>query len=353
MVEAFERVLDHGQFILGPEVLTFEESLRERIGCHAVVGVASGTAALRLALRVRGVGAGDEVLAVSHSFFATSSAVVLEGATPVFVDVDEATMQVDVEDLARAATARTRAVIVVHLNGQPCEIERVREFCEQRQLALIEDSAQAIGVRSRSGRAVGNSGVGCFSLHPLKILSGVGDGGFLSVNNEDDAQRLRLLRNLGLAERGVCAEVAPNERLDALHAALLAVKLETLDQRIDCRRRNAQLYRDGLTAAVAAGDLRLPPSDEEGQFSTYTAFVVRHPKRDALVAKLHANGVDAKVHYPLATHQQPGFAMWRTRSLPVTERVVDQIISLPIHEGLGPDEIERCVDTVAAAQRTL
>ncbi len=341
LIAAVSRVLDHGHFILGPEVEELEGKLASLVGVHGVVGVGNGTDALRFALRQLGIGQGDDVLTVSHSFAATASAIVLEGARPVFVDVDDHTMLMDTGDLERARTPATRAVMVVHLNGQPCELGAVLDFCRQHDLALVEDCAQAIGTHDR-GRHVGSTGIGCFSLHPLKVLGGYGDGGFVCARDEEELEALRRMRNLGLVARGSCGEVSENSRLDCLHAAMLLPQFARLEASLARRRELARAYREAL-----AGLVRLQPDDGPGDVTTYCAFVVRHPARDELVEGLARRGVSAKVHYPFGIHQQPAFRDLHTRPLPVTEKVVDEILSLPI--GLHVDDRRR--DKVIAAVR--
>lgn len=335
ILEAVGRVLDHGQFILGPEVAELESRLAAVLRAGHVVAVSSGTDALCLALRLRGIGPGDEVITVSHSFVATASAIVLCGATPVFVDIDEDSMLMDPALVERAVTARTRAVIAVHLNGFPCDMDHIGEICARRRLALIEDCAQAFGALHR-GRSVGTFGVGCFSLHPLKPLSACGDAGFVTVERQADADRLRELRNLGLRDRDHCAAVSGNNRLDTLQAAILLVKLDCVGEWLEARRSHAMAYREQLPRQL------MPPPGEGANRASYSAFVVRHRRRDRLAALLADRGIDARVHYPLAIHQQQPFAA-QARPLPVTERVVSQILSLPVTPELGVKQREHVI----------
>ena len=323
LLDAVGRVLDHGQFILGPEVEALETQLSAYLGAEQVVSVSSGSDALLLALRLCEIGEGDEVITVSHSFVATASAIMLAGATPVFVDIDESSMVMDPAKLEAARTPRTRAVLPVHLNGTLCDMASIQAFCERHGLALIEDAAQALGA-CISGRFAGTFGIGAFSLHPLKVLGACGDAGFVALRNDDAASKLRRMRNVGLRDRDHCEIVAGNSRLDALQAAILKVKLQHLDDWLTVRRGHADAYREALDGRVL-----LPP---EG---SYSAFVIRHPDRDALLAALRQRGIDAKVHYPLAIHQQPAFAHLPRPPLPVTERVVGEIVSLPVSAELG------------------
>jgi len=347
LLEAVSRVCAHGQFILGPEVAELETRIAARLGLRHVVGVASGTDALILALRLAGVGAGCEVLTVSHSFFATATAICLVGATPVLVDVDERTMLLDPEALERAWTPRTRAVLPVHLNGFPCEMDRIVDFCSRRSLALIEDCAQAFGARF-DGRSVGSFGIGCFSLHPLKVLSALGDAGFVSVGDPEQAERLRRLRNLGLADRDHCVEVSGNSRLDTLHAALLLVKLRYLDEWLEARRAHAEAYRDALADLIDP-----PPMGDRRREPVWTTFVIRHAERDRLRAALARRGIDAKIHYPIPIHLQAAFGhLGPFPPLPRTERVVAAMLSLPVSPELSPRDRGRVIDILRSELET-
>jgi len=344
LLRAFERVLAHGQFILGPEVAELEARLATKLGVRHVVTCASGTDALLLALRMRGIGPGDEVITVAHSFVATANAIVLSGAVPVFVDVDERTMVMDVNRATAAIGPRTRAIIPVHLNGYPIDLATLRAAAEAREIAVIEDCAQALGAL-RGGRPVGTDGIGCFSLHPLKALSACGDAGFIAVLTDEDAAALRRMRNHGLVDRDHCIEVGLNSRLDTLQAALMLPKLEHVDAWLQARRDNARRYREGLTGIV-----QLPPDDAHVEQSV-SAFVVRHPERDLLRELLAARGVDAKVHYPVPIHRQQAYAGRPVQALPVTERVVREILSLPVSPELSQEQHQLVVAAVRDAVR--
>lgn len=360
LLDAVGRVFDSGWFIGGSEVERLEGRLAALVGAPHVIGVNSGTDALVLALRALGIGAGHEVITVSHSFVATATAISLVGATPVFVDIDVDTMQMDPSELASAISPQTRAVMPVHLNGQPAPRAEIERFCLEHELRLVEDCAQAIGVAS-GGTRVGSNHVGCFSLHPLKVLSAAGDAGFISVGDAALAERLRRMRNLGLADRDNCVEVAPNSRLDALHAAILNVKLERHEASVGQRRAHADAYRRAL-----AGLVILPPEDGAGDHSIYSAFVVRHPQRDALRQALQRRGIDAKVHYPKAIHQQPVYAGGEgvvaaphrcVGALPNTCRVVGEILSLPVSAQLTVEQRDQVIaamhEAVAEVEATV
>ncbi len=340
LLDAVGRVLDHGQFILGPEVHELEARLAALLGARHVIGVSNGTDALVLALEAAGVGPGDEVITVSHSFVATASSIVLVGATPVFVDVRDDTMTIDVEAARQAITPKTRALLPVHLNGTPCDMAPLLELARQHGLAVVEDVAQALGARYR-GQAVGTFGIGAFSLHPLKILSACGDAGFVTLREGDDEPKLRRARNLGLVDRDHCAEPAGNRRLDTVLAAMLLVKLNHLDEYLAARAAHVAAYRSALAGRVAL------PAVPEGATPVHSCFPVRHAERERILEALRARGVEAKIHYPLAIHQQAAFAGRAQRPLPVTERVVAEIFSLPI----TPELTERQRDQVIEAMR--
>jgi dTDP-4-amino-4,6-dideoxygalactose transaminase len=343
MLEAFRRVLRHGGYILGPEVAELEAELSRRHDGAHVFGVANGTDALVLALRVLGIGPGDEVITVSHSFVATASAIVLAGATPVFADVDEHTLTLDVDDARGLITERTRAILSVHLAGRPADLDALASLCAEHELHLVEDCAQAIGATWR-GRAVGTFGLGCWSLHPLKALAAVGDGGFVATTDPQIADRIKQHRNLGLLSRDHVGSIAGNSRLDTLHAAALLVKIQALDGMLARRRAHAAFYDEHLPA-----ELRRPAGDDALARWAPTAYVVRHPRRDALRDGLVQRGVDAKIHYPVAIHQQPPFAPYVTRPLPVTERAVSRILSLPSSSELTDAQRDRVVQAAHEA----
>lgn len=331
LLAAVRGVLRHGGFILGPEVAELEERLAAWLGVPRVVTVANGTDALTLAMRVRCVGHGDEVLVPSHSFLASAHAVRLVGAEPVFVDIEPARMLMDPARLEEALTPRTRAVMPVHLGGHPCDMDAVCAFCREHGLELIEDCAQAVGTRWR-GRSVGDFGLGCFSLHPLKTLSAPGDAGFLTVHDDEEVERLRLTRNFGLLDRDHTAFVSGHSRLDTVHAAMLLVKLRRLDGWIDARRAHAAAYTEALAGAYRLIEV---PDVAEPTWSTY---VVRHPERDRILEAVRRQGFDVKVHYPVPIHRQAPYADGGPWDLPETERGVREMMSLPVTPELSHED---------------
>lgn len=343
ILEAVEEVLDHGWFILGEEVTAFEQRIANYLDVPHVVGVGSGTDAIELALRARGIGKGDEVITVSHGWISSASAIHLVGATPVFADVDPETMLMDPDDLEEAVTDRTAAVMPVHLNGFPCELDPIREICQRHDLDLIEDCAQALGTRYK-GELVGTDDIGCFSLHPLKVLSACGDAGMITVQDDDDAETLRQLRNNGRESREIFPHISDNSRLDTLQAAILLVKANHLEDWIEQRREHAAAYREALEGVV-----RLPPDERDDDRAIYTMFVIRHPERDAIQEHLAERGVDAKIHYPYGIHEQEPFEPYADRELPATERVVSEILSLPVYPEMSDAQRDAVIEGVIEA----
>ena len=339
LLEAVRRVLRHGGFILGPEVEELEELLAQRLGVAHVVTVASGTDALTLAMRTRGIGEGDEVLVPSHSFLASAHAVRLVGAEPVFVDIEAERMLLDPERLEGALTPRTRAVMPVHLGGHPCDMDAVVPFCRNHGLKLVEDCAQAMGTRWR-GRSVGTFGVGCFSLHPLKTLSAPGDAGFIATDDGETVERLRRMRNFGLLDRDHTAFVSGHSRLDTVHAAMLLVKLGHLDRWLESRRVHAAAYTEALGERYRLIGV---PEEAEPSWSTY---VVRHPERDRVLEALRVWGFDVKVHYPVPIHRQEPYLDTGPWDLPETERGVGEMMSLPVTPELSARDRDALVEAL-------
>lgn len=339
LLDAVDRVLQHGQFILGPEVTQLEERLALQLEIEHVIAVNSGTDALLLGLRALGIGPGDEVLTVSHSFFATAAAICMVGATPVFVDVQAESMLMNPLDVERAATAATKAVLPVHLNGHCCDMDQLASLCARRGWALVEDAAQAFGAQWRH-KAAGTYGLGCFSLHPLKVLNACGDGGLVAVADAQLAITLRRFRNLGLRDRDHACLISGNSRLDTLHASMILAKLNHLDAWQAARASLAAQYRNRLQNLVT-----LPPSQPECQ-PNYSIFVVRHPQRDALRAHLAKDGIDTRIHYPVPIHRQEAYARYHRRPLPETERVVASCLSLPLYPTLHQDQMDHICTSI-------
>jgi len=338
---AVRRVLQSGWYVLGPELEAFEAELAAYHGVPHAVGVANGTDAVELALRALGVGAGDEVITVSHTAVATVCAVERAGAVPVLVDVDEASFTVDPRAIEAAITARTRAIVPVHLYGQPADMDAVLAIARRHGLAVVEDCAQAHGARWR-GQRVGTLGdLGAFSFYPTKNLGALGDAGAVIARDPQLAARLRRLRNYGQRERYEHVEAGQNSRLDELQAALLRVKLARLDEHNAERRRLAGLYSRTLTAVRT-------PIVRDGAEHVFHLYVARHRERDRLRAHLAAAGVQTLVHYPAPVHGQLAYAHLRGHAgaLAVTESLAGEIVSLPLFVGLRDAQLGRVVEAV-------
>lgn len=339
ILSAVAEVLDHGQLINGPEVGLFEARMAEWLGVNHVIGVNSGTDALILAMRALGIGPGDEVITTSHTYCATVSAIMMVGANPVLVDIQPDSMLISPEEVLRALTPRTRAIIAVHLNGTPCELDALVAICDEHALHLLEDSAQSMGA-SYKGQKVGTFGTGCFSLHPLKTLAACGDAGFITTSSHELAERLKRLRSIGHRDRDHVTDVSGNSRLDTLQAAILLAKMRHLDLWIDKRRENAGVYDQELGRLID----RAPHVEHVA--AVPCPYVFQTDRRDELLQHLQAKGIDAKIHYPVPTHSQEAFASLPKFDLTNTERVVKRIISLPCSPELEVEERADIIKTI-------
>jgi dTDP-4-amino-4,6-dideoxygalactose transaminase len=341
------RVLDSGWFILGPEGEAFERELASAGRARDAVGVANGTEAIQLALASLGVGEGDEVVTSPLTAAFTGLAVLATGARPVFADVDPATLNVNPEAVARAITPRTKALLPVHLYGHPADLDPLLELARERGLALVEDACQALGARY-NGKAVGAlSGIGALSFYPTKNLGALGDGGAVLVNDAALAARLRRLRNGGQSDRYHHAEPGLNSRLDEMQAAILRVGLGHLDAWNERRRALATIYLKEL----AGVDELVLPAEQPYARSNHHLFVVRHPRRDAVMAALRERGIATLIHYPIPLHLQGAFASLggQRGDFPVAEKAADEIFSLPLYPELSDAQAR----AVAAAVREL
>ena len=348
LAELLDVVADVGAraaFTLGEEVEGFEREFAAWCGTGHAVGVSSGTAALELALRGLGVGPGDEVIVPTNSFIATAEAVSAAGATPRLVDVDEETALLTAEIVEAALTERTRCVIPVHLYGRPVEMEPLLALCRARDVLVVEDACQAHGALYR-GRPAGSHGdAGCFSFYPTKNLGAWGDGGAVVTGDPELATRLRLLRSHGEGTRHCHEMPARTDRLDALQAAILRLKLTRLDEANERRRSAGRSLREALAGTPVTAPL--PPAAEGDH--VFHLFVVRSPERDALREHLDAHGVSSAIHYPTPIHLQPAYADLGLGpgSLPVAERLAVESCSLPIFPAIGQDEVDRIAAAVA------
>ena len=338
--QAVVAAIDSRHYILGPECKQFEAELARYVGVRHCVLTSSATAALWLTLRALGVKAGDEILVPSHTAFPTVEAVCFADATPVFVDAD-AWYTMDAADAATKVTPRTVGVLPVHLYGQPVDVPAVRDLASRFGLWLLEDCAQAHGAEW-NGDKVGSFGrAAVFSFYPSKNLTVMGDGGAVVTDDDEIAARCRRLRDHGRLNKDVHAEVGFNLRFNEIQAAVGRVLLRRLDAMNDRRRALAARYDKGL----AGLPLELPRQRPGGRH-VYHLYVVRTPRRQELAAHLKARGVQTGVHYPVATHQQPAVERFMPPALPETERLVDEILTLPISAGHTDAEIEAVIDAV-------
>ncbi len=343
---AVRRVLDHAHFIQGPEVVNFEQAFARYIGAKGAVGVASGTAALSLSLLACGVKPGDEVITTAHTFIATAEAISQAGARPVFVDIDPRTYNLDAERVEQAITPRTRALVPVHLYGQPARMDVLLDIAKRHNLVLIEDAAQAHGAAFQDKR-IGTLGhLACFSFYPGKNLGACGDAGAVTGNDDTLLERVRKLRDHGRLTKYEHDEIGFGERLDALQAAILGAKLPHLEAWTEARRAHARQY----SQLLAGLDLVLP-YEPAGVRHVYHLYVVRTPRRDAVLAKLKAKGVGAGIHYPVPLHRQPAYLKqgYGAVSLPHTEKAAAEILSLPMYPELTGEQIGYVVQALKEA----
>jgi dTDP-4-amino-4,6-dideoxygalactose transaminase len=349
---AVGRILDSQQFVLGEEVRLLEEELARYSETRHAVGCASGSDALLLALMALDIKAGDEVITTPFSFFATASAIARTGATPVFVDIEPRTYNLDPALVEAAITERTRAIMPVHLYGQCAEMDALLEIAARHNLPVIEDAAQAIGAED-GGRRAGSLGqIGCFSFYPTKNLGAAGDAGLLTTDDDALAARLRRLRVHGGATEYLHTEIGINSRLDALQAAVLRVKLPYLDGWSQARRERAETYSLLLTNAHLRFNLRVPFIRENVRH-IFHQYVVRVAEgRDALVEHLRAHGVGVKIYYPVPLHMQECFRYlgYREGALPEAERAARETLALPIYPELRLEQQQYVVDTLARFQ---
>jgi len=340
---AFHSVVDEGAFTLGSKVEQFEESFAAFIGVAHAIGVGSGTDALHFALRAAGVGPGDEVITAVNTFAATAEAIMMAGARPVFVDVDEATLLMDLDAVAAALSPRTRAIIPVHLYGQSVDMIRLMDLAHRAGVKVVEDACQAHGARCGMYRAGGLGDAGCFSFYPSKNLGALGDGGIVTTDDEGIASRVRLLRNHGEDQSRLHVEPGYCSRLHALQAALLTEKLPHLEHWNSLRMQAASLYDDLLSPA----DVVLP-GRADGVSHVFHLYVIRARNRDRLRERLADRGIQTGIHYAVPLHLEPAFSElgYARGEFPVAEQAASSIVSLPMYPYLGSEEVARVSEAV-------
>ncbi len=350
--DAAARVLDSGRYVLGPELVAFEQECADYIGSKHALGVSSGTDALLVALMALDVGAGDEVICPTYTFFATAGTIWRTGARPVFVDSDPDTLNCSVADIQRKLTDHTKAIMPVHLFGQCADMAAILGLAEERGLPVIEDAAQAIGADCDAGRAGAMGAVGCFSFFPTKNLGCFGEGGLVTTHDTRLHQRMHRLRVHGMEPKYHHAEVGGNFRMQELQAALLRVKLRLLDAATQRRQRNAAFYDEAFAAADVA--IGLPVSVTSRH--TYNQYVIRVPSgvdRDDVRQKLTAAGVGNEAYYPIPLHLQECFRSLRAQEgdFPVAEQAARETIALPVFPELTEAELAYVAEQVTAACR--
>jgi dTDP-4-amino-4,6-dideoxygalactose transaminase len=349
VMAAVNRVMESQQFILGPEVQKLEEEIAQKLGARFAVGCASGTDALILALLVAGIGKGDEVITTPFSFIATAGSIAYVGATPVFVDIDPVTFNIDAKQIAAAVTAKTRAIMPVHLFGLSADLDPILKIANEKKLLVIEDAAQAIGARYKN-RYVGAFGeFGCFSFFPSKNLGGAGDGGLITTDNAPMAERLRMIRVHGSKKKYFHEILGTNSRLHALQAAILRVKLRHLDGWASARAGRADRYRKEFERLGLARFIQWPAGQSLENQHVYNQFTIRAQRRDALKDSLQAAGVPTEIYYPLCLHLQKSFAYlgYKEGQMPVAEAASREALSLPVYPELTDELQDRVVAGIA------
>jgi dTDP-4-amino-4,6-dideoxygalactose transaminase len=348
IMAAIQRVLESQQFILGPEVNALEQELAATLNAQFAIGCASGSDALLLALMALEIGPGDEVITPPFTFVATAGSIARLGATPVFIDIDPDTFNLDPAKLAAAITSRTRAIMPVHLFGLSADMDPILKIAEQRGIPVIEDAAQAIGARYHE-RMIGTMGrMGCFSFFPSKNLGGYGDGGLITTNDAELAAKLKLLRAHGSRTKYDYDIIGVNSRLDALQAAILRVKLRYLDSWTEQRRSHAADYNrlfqeHGLSARVHT------PSSPAECHHVYNQYTIRVEKRDELKQFLADRGIPSEIYYPSPLHLQPAFTYLghKPGDFTASEQVCNQVLSLPVYPELSRSQQALVVQTIA------
>ncbi|HEX6649214.1 MAG TPA: DegT/DnrJ/EryC1/StrS family aminotransferase [Pyrinomonadaceae bacterium] len=352
VLEAVQRVLDSQRFVLGDEVRLLETSIAKYCETKHAIACASGSDALLLALMALDIKAGDEVITTPFSFFATAAAITRLGARPVFVDIDPSTYNLDVSRVADAVTPRTKVIMPVHLYGQCADMDPLLDLSQGPGIAVVEDAAQAIGATDRGRRAGSMGAIGCFSFYPTKNLGGAGDGGILTTNDDQLAQRLRRLRTHGGANEYEHTEVGINSRLDELQAAVLRVKFPSLDRWSEERTRKADAYSQMFASAALSFPLITPRVRSEARH-IFHQYVVRVPQhRDALMEHLKTRGVGTKVYYPIPLHRQECFAYlgYKEGDFPESESAARETLALPVYPELSEAQQAYVVDSIKSFQ---
>lgn len=343
ILSSIEEVVSSTTFILGPKLKELEQGIAAFHRMKSAIGVASGTDALHLSLLAAGIGKGDEVITTPFTFFATVEAILYTGATPVFVDIEPDTFNINPDLIEERITGRTRAILPVHLYGHPAEMDKIMDIAKRNNLIVIEDCAQAFGANI-NGRPVGSFGIaGAFSFYPSKNLGAYGDGGMVITDNETLAEGVRRLRNHGASAQYMHDITGFNSRLDEIQAAILLVKFKRIGQYNELRRKKAHLYSELLKGSEV-----IPPVEKPGYYHVYHQYTIRSQKRDELQKTLRQRGISSVVYYPQPLHLQKAlsFLGYREGELPEAERASKEVLSLPIYPELEESVIERIAKTI-------
>jgi len=341
LTKAFDRVLDSGKFVLGPEVKSFENDFANYCGTKYAAGLANGTCSLHIVFKAFGIQDGDEVITAPNSFIATASAIAQVGAKPVFVDVN-LDLNINPDAIESAITNKTKAIVPVHLAGRVAKMDEILKIAKKYDLLVIEDSAQSVGAEYNGKKAGSFGDAASFSFHPLKNLHAFGDAGIITSNRLEIVDKLNLLKNHGLVNRSTCSQWGLNCRLDEMQAAFLGVQLPQLDAWTEARREIARYYNECLAGVVTV------PVEEDNQKHVYQTYVIRSDRRDALKEYLNLNGVEALVHYPVPIHLQPAaeYLNYRLGDFPVVEKLSNEILSLPLYPGMPFEFQERVTSLI-------
>lgn len=354
MMEAALRSFQNEKLVLGESVYKFEEEFARHCGARYAISTSSGTSALQIALQSLDIGPGDGVLTTPFSFIATSNAIIHAGAQPEFVDIDSSDLSFSATAALGHLTPKTKAIMPVHLYGRPCRMDELRETAEEKGLKLVEDACQAHGAEYR-GRRVGSFGdVGCFSFYPSKNMTVGGDGGMILTNDEDVVEVARSIRDCGRSgsSKYAMSRIGYTSRLNSANAAIGRIQLRRLDRWNQARRRIAMIYRQEMKDL---DKIALPPGDTSEERSVYHLFVIRSSQRDQIKEQLDKNGVETGVHYPIPIHLQLPYRRiynYAEGSFPDSERLAEEVLSLPIHPGLRDEEVKYVCDQVKEAVRS-
>jgi dTDP-4-amino-4,6-dideoxygalactose transaminase len=337
VLNAITEVIESSHYILGPKVSNFEKKVAAYINAAEAIGVASGTDALHLALKALGVSEGDEVITTPFTFFATAEAVLYTGATPVFVDIDPETFNIDTRLIEERITKRTKAILPVHLFGQPADMERILELAKKYNLKVVEDCAQSFGAEFKGIKAGNFGDAGCFSFYPSKNLGAYGDGGLISLKDTDTAGEIRKLRNHGSKGSYIHEQVGFNSRLDEIQAAILLVKLSRIGEYNAQRRRLAALYSEALAGIVKC------PVEKNGSYHVFNQYTIMSSRRDIIQKRLKDEGISSVVYYPVPLHLQEAvkFLNYHEGDFPASEKAAGEVLSLPLYPELDESVIHR------------